>query len=81
MTAGTPEQQNAYIPQMIALVQRLVERGVAYVAEDNSSLVRAARPFLEKLITRVFARYKMNYIIIQADYSGDSSVEALTVVK
>ncbi|MEO7084182.1 MAG: cysteine--tRNA ligase [Gemmatimonadaceae bacterium] len=25
-----------YIPQMIALVQRLVERGVAYVADDNS---------------------------------------------
>ena len=25
-----------YIPQMIALVERLIERGVAYLAEDGS---------------------------------------------
>ena len=36
----------------------------AHVFVGNES-----RPFLEKMIRRVFARHKMNYICIQADYS------------
>jgi hexosaminidase len=36
----------------------------AHVFVGNES-----KPFLEKLIRRIFARYKMNYLIIQADYT------------
>ena len=64
----------AYIPQMIALVERLVARGVAYQAEDGS-VYFAIRKFpeygrLSRLDTR---EIKAGARVLQDDYSKENA--------
>jgi cysteinyl-tRNA synthetase len=63
-----------YIPQMIALVERLVERGVAYQAEDGSVYFAIARfPTYGKLSRLDTREIKAGARVIQDDYSKENA--------
>jgi cysteinyl-tRNA synthetase len=63
-----------YIPQMIALVQRLIERGVAYVAEDNSVYFAIDRfPGYGKLSRLDTREVKSGARVAQDDYTKENA--------
>ncbi len=63
-----------YIPQMIALVERLIERGVAYVAEDNSVYFAIGRfPGYGKLSRLDTREVKSGARVAQDDYSKENA--------
>jgi cysteinyl-tRNA synthetase len=63
-----------YIPQMIALVQRLVERGVAYQAEDHSVYFAIDRfPSYGKLSRLDRREVKAGARVAQDDYSKENA--------
>jgi cysteinyl-tRNA synthetase len=63
-----------YIPQMIALVERLVERGVAYQAEDGSVYFAIARfPEYGRLSRLDTREIKSGARVIQDDYSKENA--------
>ena len=64
----------AYIPQMIALVERLVARGVAYVAEDGSVYFAIARfPGYGKLSRLDTREVKSGARVSQDEYSKENA--------
>jgi cysteinyl-tRNA synthetase len=63
-----------YIPQMIALVQRLVQRGVAYVADDNSVYFAIDRfPGYGKLSRLDTREVKSGARVAQDDYTKENA--------
>ena len=63
-----------FIPQMIALVQRLVDRGVAYQAEDGSVYFAIARfPGYGKLSRLDTREVKSGARVLQDDYSKENA--------
>jgi cysteinyl-tRNA synthetase len=63
-----------YIPQMIALVQRLVDRGVAYQAEDRSVYFAIAKfPGYGKLSRLDTREVKSGARVLQDDYSKENA--------
>jgi len=63
-----------YIPQMIALVEKLVERGVAYQADDGSVYFAIARfPTYGKLSRLDTREIKTGARVIQDDYSKENA--------
>ncbi|MDB4888899.1 MAG: Cysteinyl-tRNA synthetase [Gemmatimonadetes bacterium] len=63
-----------FIPQMITLVERLVERGVAYQAEDRSVYFAIARfPTYGKLSRLDTREIKSGARVIQDDYSKENA--------
>jgi cysteinyl-tRNA synthetase len=63
-----------YIPQMIALVERLVERGVAYQAEDGSVYFAIDRfPGYGKLSRLDTREVKSGARVLQDDYSKENA--------
>ena len=63
-----------YIPQMIALVARLIERGVAYVAEDNSVYFAIERfPKYGKLSRLDTREVRAGARVAQDDYSKENA--------
>jgi cysteinyl-tRNA synthetase len=64
----------AFIPQMIALVERLVERGVAYQAEDGSVYFAIAKfPGYGKLSRLDTREVKSGARVLQDDYSKENA--------
>jgi cysteinyl-tRNA synthetase len=63
-----------FIPQMIALVQRLVERGVAYQADDGSVYFAIAKfPGYGKLSRLDTREVKSGARVLQDDYSKENA--------
>ncbi len=63
-----------YIPEMIALVQRLVERGVAYQADDRSVYFAIAKfPSYGKLSRLDTREVKVGARVLQDDYSKENA--------
>jgi cysteinyl-tRNA synthetase len=63
-----------FIPQMIALVQRLVDRGVAYQAEDGSVYFAIAKfPGYGKLSRLDTREVKSGARVLQDDYSKENA--------
>jgi cysteinyl-tRNA synthetase len=63
-----------YVPQMIALVQRLIERGVAYEAEDRSVYFAIDRfPSYGKLSRLDRREVKVGARVAQDDYSKENA--------
>jgi len=63
-----------YIPQMIALVQRLIERGVAYQADDKSVYFAIARfPGYGKLSRLDTREVRAGARVAQDDYSKENA--------
>jgi cysteinyl-tRNA synthetase len=63
-----------YLPQMIALVQRLVERGVAYQAEDGSVYFAIAKfPSYGRLSRLDTREVKSGARVLQDDYSKENA--------
>jgi cysteinyl-tRNA synthetase len=63
-----------YIPEMIALVQRLMERGVAYQAEDRSVYFAIAKfPSYGKLSRLDTREVKSGARVLQDDYSKENA--------
>ena len=63
-----------YIPRMIALVSRLIERGVAYVAEDNSVYFAIERfPSYGKLSRLDTREVRTGARVAQDDYSKENA--------
>jgi cysteinyl-tRNA synthetase len=63
-----------YIPEMIALVERLVQRGVAYQAEDRSVYFAIAKfPSYGKLSRLDTREVKTGARVIQDDYSKENA--------
>lgn len=63
-----------YIPQMIALVQRLIARGVAYQAEDNSVYFAIDRfPGYGRLSRLDTREVKSGARVVQDDYSKENA--------
>src|SRR5258705_13046099 len=63
-----------YIPEMIALVQRLVERGVAYQADDRSVYFAIAKfPSYGKLSRLDTRQVKSGARVLQDDYSKENA--------
>ena len=64
----------AFIPQMVALVQRLIERGVAYQADDGSVYFAIAKfPAYGRLSRLDTREIKPGARVIQDDYSKENA--------